>query len=69
MASEGRVKHKHLDAPAGVPPLDVSETRAAQALQAAEESNLDNVRDLYQRSALRWSELADQKIIQAAPKR
>jgi hypothetical protein len=46
---------------AGVPPVAVCEERAAEAQQAAQETDLTNVRDLYTRSALRWSELAHQK--------
>lgn len=41
--------------------LDVCQVRAAEALKTAKETKLDNVRDLYSRSALRWSELAEQK--------
>jgi hypothetical protein len=45
-----------------VPPLSICEARAVEALEAAEETKLSNVADLYRRSALRWSELAGQKI-------
>jgi hypothetical protein len=45
-----------------VPSLTVCEARAAEALNAAKQTKLTNVRDLYTRSALRWSELANQKI-------
>jgi hypothetical protein len=47
---------------AGVPSLTICEMRAAEALKVAEQTKLRNVRDLYARSALRWSELAEQKI-------
>jgi hypothetical protein len=62
MSSDRRAKNHRLDEAAGVPSLAICESRAAQALQAADETLLENVRDLYERSALRWSELADQKI-------
>jgi len=53
---------------AGVPPAAVCEARASQALRAAAETKLSNVRELYRRSALRWSELADQKITETTLK-
>ena len=62
MSADRPNKQPHRDEMAGVPPLTVCEARAAEALKAAEETKLGNVRDLYSRSALRWSELADQKI-------
>ncbi|MES2137372.1 MAG: hypothetical protein V4502_09995 [Pseudomonadota bacterium] len=62
MSSDRPGRHGHRVAEAGVPSLDVCHARAAEALKAAEATKLDNVRDLYSRSALRWSELAEQKI-------
>lgn len=61
MSSDRSAKYARRDEVAGVPPVAVCEERAAQALQAAEETSLSNVRDVYERSALRWSELADLK--------
>jgi len=61
MSSDRSAKHAYRDGIAGVPSVAVCEARAAQALQAAEDTNLSNVREIYARSALRWSELADQK--------
>jgi hypothetical protein len=61
MSSDRSAKQAYRDGVAGVPAVSICETLAARALEAAEETNLSNVRDLYTRSALRWSELADQK--------
>ena len=61
VTSDRPKKPAHRDEMAGVPPLTVCEARAADALKAAEDE-AGNVRDLYSRSARRWSELADQKI-------
>jgi hypothetical protein len=61
MSSDRSAKRAHRDGVAGVPSVAICEARAAQALQAAEDTNLSNVREIYARSALRWSELADQK--------
>jgi hypothetical protein len=63
LSSDRPEKYAYRSAVAGVPPLRVCEERAADALKAAEETKLSNVRELYSRSALRWSELAEQKII------
>ena len=62
MSSDLPAKSAHRDGVAGVPPADVCEARAEQARRVAEETKLDNVRDLYTRSALRWAELAELKI-------
>jgi hypothetical protein len=61
MSSDRSAKQAHRDGIAGVPSVAICEARAVQALEAAEEANLSNLRDLYRRSALRWSELADRK--------
>jgi hypothetical protein len=58
-------KIRSRDNVAGVPAIAVCEASAAEALHAAEETKLSSVRDLYRRSTLRWSELADQKITRA----
>ena len=63
MSSDRPAKHAHRDQAVGVPPLGVCEARAAECRQAAEKSNLSNVRDLYTRSALRWAELAELKTL------
>jgi hypothetical protein len=60
-SSDPPVRQSHTSDVAGVPPLAVCQERAARALEAAEETTLDNVRELYARSARRWSELADRK--------
>jgi hypothetical protein len=61
MSSDRSEKHAHRDGVAGVPSIAICKARAAEAREAAEGTNLSNVRELYTRSALRWSELADQK--------
>lgn len=69
MSSDQPLKFDHVNGAAGVPSLDICEARAAAAFQAAQETKLSNVRDLYERSALRWSELANQKIVGGGAKR
>jgi hypothetical protein len=60
MSSERSEKYARANDGAGVPSLAVCKERALDAREAAEKTQLGNVRKLDARSARRWSELADQ---------